>query len=460
MSAAEAWWPLGERGGEFRAYLAKRSAAVTQKALEAVAAEVPELVGPDPRLRELFASVIAANLDNLGAAVAYKVPTETPFEPPAAVEHARLLAQRGIPASSMLRGYQVIQRSLTGLVIGAVESLVENRDELVLTLEAVMAYLFAQGDGASQAAMRTHVAAREVWLRGRGAGLSKRLDSVLDGTVTDVNVAQRTLDYAVPGNPVAAIAWADYPARPLDAAEAQRRVAAMPGVRDSLLVPRDERTLYFWLHVAGEERIAEWMSMLGDLEKARIAFGERAAGIEGFRLSHMQARSAGAVVAASQKRASNTVVRYRDVAALSFLVERPTESRAWADAVLGALAGPGEDREARRDTLPVFLEAGAGAFETGKRLCRPGNAGAYRVKRVLAAPGGARRGPDGGRSGAQVHRPRRPRRLTRPCYPSRASTPATTGSAASRPASMISWILPKSQAENSRTSGWTRNSAA
>ncbi len=394
MAAAEVWRPFGERGQEFKAFMAERAKTVTEKTVEAIAAEVPELVGPDPRLRELLALVIAANLDNLGAAIAYKVPTETPFEPPAAVEHARILAQRGIPAISLLRGYQMIQRSLTGPVVQAVQRLVEDRDELVLTLEAVLAYLFVQGDGASQAALRTHAAARDVWLRGRGAGLSKRLDAVLDRTITDVQIAERTLNYTVSGNHVALIAWLDDPDRPLDMAEAERRVAAMRGVRDSLLVPRDERTLYGWLHVSGGDHISEWISTVTDLEEARIAFGEPAEGIEGFRLSHAQAQSAGAVIAASRTRKSNMTVRYRDVAALSFLVGRPAESKGWADAVLGDLAGPGEDRERLRETLRVFLEEGDSAIATGQRLFVHRNTVKYRVDRaysLLPEPLGSRR---------------------------------------------------------------------
>jgi hypothetical protein len=332
----------------------------------------------------LLTLVIAANLDNLGASVAYRIPMDTPFEPPAAVEHARLLAQRSIPATSMLRGYQVIQRSLTGPVIEAVERFIEDRDELVMALEAVMAYLFTQGDGAAQAAMRTHAAARDVWLQGRGAGLSKRLDAVLDRTVTNVQVAERTLNYVVSGNHVAAIAWLDDPARPLDSADAERRVAALPGVRDSLLVPRDEQTLYVWLHVARDDHIAEWMSMLADQKDVRIAFGELGAGIEGFRLSHAQAQAAGAVIAASRKKEKTMIARYRDVAALSFLVDRPAESRGWSEAVLGDLAGPGEERERLRETLRVFLEEGENAVVAGQRLFVHRNTVKYRVDRAVS----------------------------------------------------------------------------
>ena len=384
MAAADIRLPFAERGEEFKLLLAERAGSVTEKAVEAVAAEVPELVGPDPRLRELLTLVIAANLDNLGASIAYRIPTETPFAPPAAIEHARLLAQRGIPATSMLRGYQVIQRTLTGPVIQTVERFVEERDELVMALEVVMAYLFAQGDGAAQAAMRTYSAARDVWLRGHGAGLSKRVDAVLDGTVTDVQVAERALNYVVSGNHVAVIAWLDDPARPLDAAEAERRVAALPGVRDSLLVPRDERTLYLWLHVAGGDHIAEWTSVLTDLVDARVAFGELASGIEGFRLSHAQAQSAGAVISAARKRERTMIARYRDVAALSFLVDRPAESKGWADTVLGDLAGPGEERERLRETMLVFLEEGENAQATASRLFVHRNTVKYRVDRAMA----------------------------------------------------------------------------
>ena len=223
-----------------------------------------------------------------------------------------------------------------------------------------------------------------MWLQGRGAGLSKRLDAVLDRTITDVQVAERALNYVVSGNHVAAIAWLDDPARPLDSADAERRVAAFPGVRDSLLVPRDERTLYLWLHVARGDHIAEWMSMLEDLVDARVAFGELAAGIEGFRLSHMQAQSAGAVIAATRPKERTMIVRYRDVAALSFLVDRPAESKGWSDAVLGDLAGPGEELERLRETLRVFLEEGENAVAAGQRLFVHRNTVKYRVDRALS----------------------------------------------------------------------------
>jgi len=384
VGAVEAWWPLAEHGEEFKSLIESRARPLAHEVMETLTAEVPEVVGPDPRLRELFSEVITANLENFAAAIAYKIPVETAFEPPSAVEHARLLAQRGVTSASMLLGYQVVQSSLMNPVIEAVGAFVEDRDDLVRTIESVLAHLLVQANGASQVALRTHAVAREAWMRGRGAGLSKRLDAVLDRVITDARTAERALGYAITGSHIAFIAWLDDPERPLDMADAERRVAQMQGVRDALLVPRDERTLYGWLHVARDARIDQLMSVARGVEESRIAFGEVAEGLEGFRLTHLQAKSVGSVIAATGRRERTMVFRYKDVAALSFLVERPAESKDWAEQVLGDLAGPGEDRERLRRTLGVFLDEGENAIATGEKLFVHRNTVKYRVDRALA----------------------------------------------------------------------------
>lgn len=384
MVSTSTWWPLAQRGDEFQSLIRQQAKPLTEATIEAVATGVPELVGPDPRLRELLSLVISSILDNFAAVIAYRVPEGTPFEPPSAIEHARSLAQRGIPASSILLGYEMIQRSLTGPVIEAVDTLVEDRDELVRTIEAAVAHLFAQISSASRAALRTHSIERDAWQRGKAAGLSRRLDAVLDRTISDARTAERALNYVLAGNHVALIAWLDDPERPLDMADAERRIAQLHGVRDVLLVPRDERTLYCWLHAPNSSQFDQWISVAMEVTDSRIAFGEMAEGIEGFRLSHMQARSAGAVLNASRKRKNPMVARYRDVAALAFLVDRPAEARGWIGQVLGDLAEQGEERERLRQTLRVFLEEGENAVATGDRLFIHRNTVRYRVDRALS----------------------------------------------------------------------------
>jgi DNA-binding PucR family transcriptional regulator len=206
----------------------------------------------------------------------------------------------------------------------------------------------------------------------------------LDRVITDAPTAERALNYALSGSHVAFIAWLDDPNRPLELSDAERTVAALQGVRDALLVPRDERTLFGWLHTPDGAHFDEWMVVAREQAESRIAFGEVAEGLEGFRLSHLQAQSAGAVLAASRRREPTMVVRYRDVAALSFLVERQAESKGWAEQVLGDLAGPGEDRERLRETLRVFLDEGGNTIATGEKLFIHRNTVKYRVDKALS----------------------------------------------------------------------------
>lgn len=394
MAQSRSWWPLSEHGEEFKALIEKRARPLAEQVMDTVAAETPELVGPDPRLRELFSLVVIANLENFAAAIAYKIPAAPAFEPPPAVEHARLLGQRGVTASSMLLGYQVILRSLIGPVIEAVEMFVDDPRELARTIEAVLAHLLLQANGAAQAALRTHSLAHDAWMRGREVGLSKRLDAVLDRVISDADAAERALNYVLSGKHVAFVAWFDEPERPLEMVLAERRVAELRGVRDTLLVRRDEQTLYAWLHVADPSHMDEWMDVARAVEGVHVAFGEIAEGLEGFRLSHLQAKSTSAVIVASRRHPGTAVARYRDVAPLSFLVERPTETKGWVEQVLGELAGPGEHLDRLRQTLGAFLDEGESAVATGEKLFVHRNTVKYRVDKALSLlpePLGARR---------------------------------------------------------------------
>jgi sugar diacid utilization regulator len=276
-----------------------------------------------------------------------------------------------------------MQRSLTGPVIEAVDAFVEDRDDIVWTIEAVLAYLLAQGSAASQAALRTHAEARDLWLRSQGVGLSARVDAVLDRVVTDERAAERSLGYPLSGTHVAVVIRPTKTAgRTLDLADVDRLLRGLPGVRETLVVPRDERTLHCWLRTVGGDRMAELLRAAEESPAARVALGEPAEGIEGFRLSHSQALAAGAVLAAGDGREGRRVVRFRDVSAVSFLVDRPIGSRALVELVLGGLAGPGEELERLRETLRAYLQEGGNAVAAGHRLFVHRNTVKYRVDRA------------------------------------------------------------------------------
>jgi hypothetical protein len=367
-------------GVRFARRLADQADALTREVAEAVASEVPELLGPDPRLRPLSIEMFLTHLGNLAAAVADQAPLESPSVPLVAAEYARLLARLGIPSRSLLLGYQFQKRICTHRLIECSAALADNHDDLALLVDVALAYKFAHEDAALQAALAACASVPGAPPAGSERGFSHRVDAVLDGAVTDLPTAERMLGYRLANHHVAVVVWFDDSlGRPSDMLAAERGLRAFPGVRDVLVVAKDEGTLHCWLSAPDEAPIDEWIAIAREPRRARrVAFGEPGMGIEGFRLSHLQALAAGRVLAAARPEA-DSVARYRDVSTISFMVDHPTEARVWVGEILGDLAGPGAERERLRHTLHVFLEEGEDAVATGRRLFVHRNTVKYRL---------------------------------------------------------------------------------
>jgi hypothetical protein len=88
-----------ECADRFTERLAGRADSLTQQILSSIASEVPESIGPSPRLSEMATQMLVANLENVRAAIRCRASLEHPFVPLANIEYARLLAQRGVHRS-------------------------------------------------------------------------------------------------------------------------------------------------------------------------------------------------------------------------------------------------------------------------------------------------------------------------------------------------------------------------
>jgi hypothetical protein len=380
---------LDQYGLRFAERMTAQAPLLEAHILSGVMKEVPELVDGSPRHGNLLAQVITANLENILSAVRCQAPLDVPFVPSVNTEYARFLAQRGVPADRLLLGYQLVKRAMIRAFIDAAAELADNQGDVPWVVNGVLAYLFAYGDVAIEAAIGIHASAQAAWPKVAKVSLIRRVAAVLDGEVADPEAADRLLGYPVSGRHVAFIGYGDrVPIPQLDMGEVDRRLRLLPGGKEILVVPRDELTIFCWVSVPENDPVDQWIALAeAQGHPAPIAFGEPARGIEGFRLSHRQAQAAGAVLAL----ANNGVhlVRYRDVAAVSFLAKQPVECRGWLSATLGDLAGDGEEREQLRHTLLVFLEEGENANAASQRLFVHRNTIRYRVERakqMLPAP--------------------------------------------------------------------------
>jgi len=367
--------------------LTEQAGALTGEVIEALASKSPELLGPDPRLGPLAVEAVRTSLESVAAGIADRRSLEDPPVLPAMIEFGRLLAQLGVPVNSLLLGHQLQRGISVRRLMERVATIADSREDLALLADAALAYELAYWDAAAQAAVAAHNSVRNRMSTGSRVGLSRHADAILEGAITSAAVAESLLGYRLTNHHVAGIVWFDgSQGRPVDMLAADRALRALPAVRDALVIPKNGRTLHCWLNVSDEAAVDQWPEVMREPERAwRIGLGEPGVGIEGFRLSHMQALTAGAVLAAARPEAGS-VVRYRDVATISFMVDHPAEASVWVAEILGDLAGPGAERERLRHTLHIFFEEGEDAVATGHRLFIHRNTVKYRLdhaRRIL-----------------------------------------------------------------------------
>ena len=179
--------------------------------------------------------------------------------------------------------------------------------------------------------------------RGNGADEDSRLQAVLralDGQWVDPG----ELGYDLAGHHIAVVAEAS----PLLDTVARRTK------RQLLRVQAPDGGIWGWL--GGQTRIPE-----GDLDAliashrpsdVRVAFGEPAEGIAGFRISHQQALEASAVAVATNQRA----VRFADFRLLIAVLRDSDLAKEFIERELGELARPSERMRELRETLRAYLE--------------------------------------------------------------------------------------------------------
>ena len=109
-----------------------------------------------------------------------------------------------------------------------------------------------------------------------------------------------------------------------------------------------------------------------------VAFGDIAEGLEGFRISHREARQAYRI----GRQLSSDKIRYRDVALLSLTTGDEGLAREFMKRELGPLAEDNQRAQELRITLREYFATGHNASLTGSRLGLNDRTVAYRLRTV------------------------------------------------------------------------------
>ncbi len=378
--------------------MSRRLGELTEDIQQVILDSIPALRGDD-RERKLLEASVRQNVDTFLHVLRHSSDTSGIDAPAAAVEYARRLAQRDVPSAALIRAYRVgqtrfLRRCIEDLVRHTEGGHVEGATTLHI-VERISDYI----DRVVEQIIAAYEQAREEWLQRRGAVLATWVRSLLHGRDIGTDVAESKLGgYRLRQRHLGLAVWTNAhlcERAPLIAL--QQLAAALAhtaGCRERpLFVPHDESSAWVWLPLGDRSAIARELfeQTLQRVDKqARVALGEPAPGVEGFRRTHRQALSAQAVaMAASPGRPRLTP--FAEVAPIATMCSDLESTRDWVAETLGALAVDDERHDLLRETARVFLASGGSYTTTAEQLALHRNTAQYRVRKAEELRGRALR---------------------------------------------------------------------
>jgi DNA-binding PucR family transcriptional regulator len=357
--------------------------------------DIPEL--RDEAQTALFNASVEENVATALYALRHNIPVERAEAPTTALEHARRLAQQGVPLNVLIRMYRQGQRRFTHLMHGALQAIDIAPQARIAVVDRITETLFAYVEWMSQQIVEVYEEERERWLETRDSERAVRVRELLAGRKpVDIDSAINAIRYPLRWHHVALVVW--YPAASGEADELGRMQsfvrelgAAVQVGSTPLFIATDRASGWAWLPyqsaptgaVAAVRRFA-----LQRRDSPSVTIGSPAAGVEGFRRSHDQAEAA-RTVALARGDAKPTVLAIADpgLAAVAMVGGNVEQARNWVAEVLGGLA-TNTDNDARlRETLRVFLACDSRYKTAAEELVVHFNTVKYRVGRALARRG-------------------------------------------------------------------------
>jgi DNA-binding PucR family transcriptional regulator len=375
--------------------IAARRVEVAESVTQTILAELPELAVP-----ELAPGALASTLGSIESFIETVDRGAEPADarpPSESMRFARELVHAGVPFTTLMRKYRVGQAAFSQHFLDQLGAQIEDRaifEEAVRRANEII-YVFV--DHIADAIVEEYVRERDTWQRSAAALQADTVAAILDGRLTDGAVAGRRLRHDVNRRQLGYIVWSDEEGadeRTGALERVARPVADELGCSRPLLV-RNARSISAWIGSSSEfdsESIESMVLPAAWEAGVHVAMGEPGVGLEGFRSSHLEARSAQRV-AQLTGRQPGSVVRYGAVAIASMAVSDIEQSRRFVKRELGALAGDDDVSRRISATLRIYLEERASPVRTARRLGIHQNTVAHRIRRaeeLLARPVTAR----------------------------------------------------------------------
>ena len=362
--------------------------ALSVTVVEAIARELPDLLDSPEDIEanrasieasvRLFADILEDGVD----------PAESTRLEPATVAYAQDGARQGIALTTLFRSYRLGHAGTARHLTAILNEDVAEPTDLSRAIDLASDWLFGYVDAALCQVEEVYVDERDRWLRSSAADQAEALETLLAGRPIDQDSASRRLRHELHRNHVAVVAW-------LERHEDGRDTLALldAAVRDVANALGSKQVL---VHTLGTLSVAAWVSTRTSPSEqkldgirlrsaapdgVRVAFGEPAVGVTGFRASHQEALLAQRVARATQQ-PGGSVTRYRDVALQALGSVDPVQCRSFVAHELGGLFSDDEGVRRLALTVRTFLEENRSRSRTGSRLNVHENTVSYRLRQA------------------------------------------------------------------------------
>ena len=301
---------------------------------ELLIADIPELRG-DQIVEKLLDASIEENVATLLHVFEHGLVPEEIGAPPAAVEYARRLAQRGMPNIALVRAYRVGHGRFLSRCIEQLASRTTDADLTAAVTSRMVEISFRYVDRVSEEVNSVYQQERDRWLLAQTAVRAGRVRELLRGDPVDVDIAESALGYRLRRHHLGLIVWVVGVVHGSDGMTRLDRLGARAArLLNSrgryLFVPRDDSLAWIWVPVGADTRVSyELLSTAfanGDTT-VRVAVGEPGYGLDGFRQTHVQAARTQDLALAAKPGAR--VTTFADVGAIALICADVDAARSW-----------------------------------------------------------------------------------------------------------------------------------
>ena len=353
-------------------------------------------IGGNGELLDLLRDAVEGNLAAYLPAIRHRIPVEKIQPPTPALEHARRMAQRGVPANTLVRGYRLGHRTLLARLGAEIAESGLDTDLGLRVFQRLSAVSFAYIDSTMEDILDSHQRERDRWLTNKSRLRAVRVREALEAPDVDVEEMTTATGYPFARTHLALVLWFDGPA----AGDELNRLEHFTGYVCQAVAPRgrplfvaaDGLSGWAWFTVddalAADVHSRVRSIMDAEPDAPRVAMSNPMRGLNGFRRAHRQALDVRATVLASCLPAPaftaacdpgvQVAVRFRDDL---------EGARDWVCSVLGELAEDNEANERLRETLQLFLRNGSSFKATADVQHLHVNSVKYRVQRAIERRG-------------------------------------------------------------------------